>query len=316
MTRATSVQRQMERTARAGLTLPEAMIDVPPHRPSRVRDRCDLKVYLQTTRRRLDQRLDGLLANVDSVALREAMRYTLLGAGKRLRGILCLATCDLLRGDDGPALDAACALEMLHAMSLIHDDLPAMDNASTRRGEPANHVVHGEALAILAGDALLARAFEVLSAPVPGVAASTQLTVLRLVAEATTRMAMGQALEFAMPAAMGMPLIEAIHTRKTASLFAASTRVAALLAGGHADDVTRLTRFGQCLGLAFQYRDDVSDRVVDSTGDRLSAVHVVGEQAVRRELGICLDAALSELTVYGDAASVLVAVVHTLRDPA
>ena len=138
----------------------------------------DFKAYLNQARQRVEGALDGSLAPERPESLREAMRYSLLAGGKRLRPILCLAACELAGGDAEQAMPTAVALEMIHTMSLIHDDLPAMDDDDLRRGRPTNHKVYGEAVAILAGDALLTRAFEMVALRSPGVPPERLLKVV------------------------------------------------------------------------------------------------------------------------------------------
>jgi geranylgeranyl diphosphate synthase, type II len=138
----------------------------------------DFAAYLEASRQRVESALDAALGPERPESLREAMRYSLLAGGKRLRPILCLASCELAGGTSALALPTAVALEMIHTMSLIHDDLPAMDNDDLRRGRPTNHKVFGEANAILAGDALLTRAFEMVALRSPGVAPERLLRVL------------------------------------------------------------------------------------------------------------------------------------------
>ena len=137
----------------------------------------DFAAYLEASRLRVEAALDASLGPERPESLREAMRYSLLAGGKRLRPILCLAACELADGDAEQALPTAVALEMIHTMSLIHDDLPAMDNDDLRRGRPTNHKVYGDANAILAGDALLTRAFEMVALRSPGVPAERLLAV-------------------------------------------------------------------------------------------------------------------------------------------
>jgi geranylgeranyl diphosphate synthase type II len=138
----------------------------------------DFAAYLEAARLRVEAALDGSLAPERPESLREAMRYSLLAGGKRLRPILCLAAFELAGGEGDLALPTAVALEMIHTMSLIHDDLPAMDNDDLRRGRPTNHKMFGEANAILAGDALLTRAFEMVALRSPGVSAERLLQVV------------------------------------------------------------------------------------------------------------------------------------------
>lgn len=200
-------------------------------------------------------------------ALHAAMRYAVLGGGKRLRPLLCYSAASLI-GEPGPACDrAAAAVELIHAYSLVHDDLPAMDDDELRRGQPTCHIAFGEATAILAGDALQALAFEWLAGPVEGLEAGTQLSMLRLLGQACGPLGMagGQALDLA---AVGRRLdhaaLERMHALKTGALFRAALRLG-LYAQGCTDTGwhAALDDFGLHFGLAFQIQDDV----LDVTGD-------------------------------------------------
>lgn len=190
--------------------------------------------------------------------LREAMRYSLLGGGKRLRGCLLLAACDAAGGGRETALPFAAALEMIHAYSLIHDDLPAMDNDTLRRGKPTSHVVFGEAMAILAGDGLLTHAFELM-------AASPHPRALRALGEIAGAagvggMLAGQVLDVTMEgSAPDRALVETIHRGKTAALLTAPV-TAGLILGGAEDALIEAGRsYGFHLGMAFQIVDDILD---------------------------------------------------------
>ena len=138
----------------------------------------DFEKYLKQTKKVVEEALDFSLGPENPEILRESMRYSLLAGGKRIRPILCLASCSLAGGDPSLAVPTAVAIEMIHTMSLIHDDLPAMDNDDLRRGRPTNHKVYGDAIAILAGDALLTRAFEMVSLRSPGVDPTRLLNVI------------------------------------------------------------------------------------------------------------------------------------------
>ena len=195
--------------------------------------------------------------------LTESVRYSLLSGGKRIRPILLLAACEAVGGDTQGALPYGCALEMIHAYSLIHDDLPAMDDDALRRGRPTNHIVFGEGLAILAGDALLTEAFDLLTrsaaaAPQPRRA----LRAMHEIAAAAGARGMigGQAADLAAEGrAPDLATVEFIHVRKTGALILAAVRAGALIGGAPAPALRRLTRYGECLGLAFQIADDILD---------------------------------------------------------
>ena len=202
-------------------------------------------------------------------ALHGAMRYAVLGGGKRLRPMLVYATGAAL-GAAPEVLDApAAAVEIIHAYSLVHDDLPAMDDDDLRRGQPTCHVAFGEAMAILAGDALQALAFEILAADAAlRVDDATRVRMLRLLAAACGAhgMAGGQALDLAAVGNVLSPAeLERMHVHKTGALIRASVQLGALAAGaGDAALLAKLERYGHCLGLAFQIRDDILDVEGDS----------------------------------------------------
>ena len=195
--------------------------------------------------------------------LHAAMRYAVLGGGKRMRPLLVHAAGAVFDGAPD-ALDApAAAVEIIHAYSLVHDDLPAMDDDAMRRGRPTCHVVHGEAMAILAGDALQALAFEVLAEGSATVDADTRVEMLRVLAAAcgSHGMAGGQAFDLS---AVGVRLaaaeLERMHVHKTGALIRASVRLGALAAGARdAEALAALERYAHCVGLAFQIRDDILD---------------------------------------------------------
>jgi geranylgeranyl diphosphate synthase type II len=196
--------------------------------------------------------------------MRDAIRYSLLGSGKRMRPLLCLWTHAALSGTRrDAALDAACALECVHTYSLIHDDLPCMDDDDFRRGQPSSHRRFGEAVAVLAGDAILTLAFEILSTigsrhdVTPELALAAVATLSR--AAGTDGLIAGQALDLSPPAPRDADVVAEIHLRKTAVLIAASMEMGAILAGRGEADRSRVRRAGLEAGLAFQITDDVLD---------------------------------------------------------
>jgi geranylgeranyl diphosphate synthase type II len=190
------------------------------------------------------------------------MRYSLFAGGKRIRPVLCIGAAEALGATNEGIENAACTLEMIHTYSLIHDDLPALDNDDLRRGRPTNHVVFGEAMAILAGDSLLTLAFEVLSK----LSHANDNTKARLIAELATAsgtvggMIGGQVHDIEgerqTPTA---ELLEAIHRAKTGALLRASVRMGAIYAGATTDQLEALSRYGEHTGLAFQIVDDILD---------------------------------------------------------
>jgi geranylgeranyl diphosphate synthase type II len=187
------------------------------------------------------------------------MRYSVMAGGKRLRPNLCLAAAEAVGGDSGDAMAAACALEMIHTYSLIHDDLPAMDNDRLRRGRPTCHIAFDEATAILAGDALLTLAFEVVAVHSPG-PVERRTEVVRLLASAAGPAGMvgGQMLDMLSEGrALDQTELEGLHRLKTGALIEASLACGAVLAGGSGAQLDTLHEYGRLLGLAFQVTDDI-----------------------------------------------------------
>ncbi|KAK9838120.1 hypothetical protein WJX81_002397 [Elliptochloris bilobata] len=196
--------------------------------------------------------------------INESMRYSLLAGGKRVRPCLCLAACEAVGGDLGTAIPAACAMEMLHTMSLIHDDLPSMDNDDFRRGKPTNHKVYGEEVAILAGDALLALAFEYVARETRGVSADRIVRVICEIGKAVGAegLVAGQIVDIkseGMAEKVGLDTLQYIHEHKTAALLEASVVCGALLGGADDTEVGRLREYARNIGLAFQVVDDILD---------------------------------------------------------
>jgi farnesyl diphosphate synthase len=230
----------------------------------------DLKDWMQPHLDRVEQALSENIHNDSPAALGQAMRYAVLDGGKRLRPLLVLATAEAV-GDasTGPAeLNAACAIELIHAYSLVHDDMPCMDNDVLRRGKPTVHVQFGEAQALLAGDALQTLAFEMLTPQDARVPAAVQAACVALLARASgyQGMAGGQAIDLA---SVGLSLSEdqlrQMHRLKTGALLLCSVQMgAACVPGVPAPVLAALARFGEALGLAFQVVDDVLDVTADS----------------------------------------------------
>lgn len=197
----------------------------------------------------------------DTGTLSQSMSYSLLAGGKRIRPVLALACVEIVGGDPLKLVQAAISLELIHTYSLIHDDLPAMDNDDLRRGKPSNHKKYGEATAILAGDALLTYAFELLAQPLP-VPPEKQLRVIRETAQAAgwQGMAGGQALDTASDVKdSDLARTEYIHSLKTGALLRASARLGAVLGGGTEEEIDILSDYATYLGLAFQIKDDILD---------------------------------------------------------
>ena len=229
----------------------------------------DFSAWAQARRQRVEAALSDWVPPDAPAGLGAAMRYAVLGGGKRLRALLVLAASEAVHGNPDAALRAACAVELIHAYSLVHDDLPCMDDDVLRRGKPTVHVKFGEAQALLAGDALQALAFECLLPEGPAVPAAMQASLARLLARASGAqgMAGGQAIDLA---SVGKPLTESelrhMHQLKTGALLQASVAMGAACApqalGGRAQ--AALGDYGAALGLAFQVVDDILDVTADS----------------------------------------------------
>jgi geranylgeranyl diphosphate synthase type II len=227
----------------------------------------DPKKYMKDRCRLVDEALDRYLPLADElpISLHKAMRYSVFAGGKRVRPILLLAACEAVGGDLNRAMPAACAMEMIHTYSLIHDDLPAMDDDDFRRGNPTNHKVFGEAIAILAGDALLTEAFVLMSNPEYSGAAevSRLLPVINEIARCAGSHGMvgGQVVDMESEGKPDVDLatVQYIHTHKTGALIKASVKAGALLGGADETDLAAMTRFGEAVGLAFQIADDILD---------------------------------------------------------
>jgi geranylgeranyl diphosphate synthase type II len=220
-------------------------------------------LFFEDDRVSVDAALENLLPpdTTQPISIHSAMRYSVFAGGKRIRPILCLETARIFAPDVGPALHPACAIECIHTYSLIHDDLPALDNDDLRRGKPTCHKKFGEATAILAGDALLTLAFEIIAAT--RVLPERRVAILSEVAAAAgtvNGMVGGQVADLE---AEGKPvppqMLEYIHRSKTAALIRASVAAGALCSGASAEDVARLRRFGETIGWAFQVTDDILD---------------------------------------------------------
>jgi geranylgeranyl diphosphate synthase type II len=223
----------------------------------------NLKAYLRSRRKEIDRALDYYLpkTNVKPATLHKAMRYSLFAGGKRLRPILCLAAAEACRGKVSNALPLACALECIHTYSLVHDDLPSMDNDDYRRGRPTCHTVFGDGIAVLAGDALLTIAFEIVSRakPAPRYDMSTLLREIA-VAAGSQKLIAGQVADLeAEGRKVKRNQLRFIHENKTAAILKSSIRLGAMSANADAKKLRAVTQFGHGLGLAFQVIDDILD---------------------------------------------------------
>lgn len=277
----------------------------------------DIRKALQDTAQEVDAALSNRLRGLHAVpaSLTEAMRYSLEAGGKRMRPALVLWTCELCDGRRSDALPAAMAVECVHTFSLIHDDLPAIDNDDIRRGKPTCHKRFGEAMAILAGDALLALAFEILSNDVPDAALSRAM--VRELSTASGGLIGGEAADIEGESCLPeLHRVAAIHAAKTARLIEASCRLGGLAARASETRISALAEYGRHLGLAFQATDDLLDATGDSaimgkpvqrdqTSGKQTYVRAVGVEESRRLARREAEAAVAALDVFGDGASIL-----------
>ena len=285
----------------------------------------DLNGYLKQQKALVDQALEQSIEITRPEKIYEAMRYSLLAGGKRLRPILCLATCDLTGGTSEIAMPTACALEMIHTMSLIHDDLPAMDNDDFRRGKPTNHKVFGEDIAILAGDGLLAYAFEYVATQTKNVAPENIIKVVARLGRTVGAAGLvgGQVLDLESEGKSDITAetLSFIHSHKTGALLEASVVSGAVLADAAETDINRLSQYAQNIGLAFQIIDDILDitatdeQLGKTAGKDLQAKKATypslwGLEKSQLKAQELVDSAIAQLDVYGAKAEPLRAVAN------
>ena len=283
----------------------------------------DLGIYLAEKRALIDEALEGFMPESEGPIseLIRAMGYSLFAGGKRLRPILCMAGAEAVGGEGREALPVACALEMIHTYSLIHDDLPAMDNDDMRRGKPTSHKVFGEALAILAGDGLLTEAFNLMTrSDLPGkIGAARFQEVITLISAAAGHRGMvgGQAVDIMMEGKEVDPsMVDFIHNHKTGALISASVSSGAILGGGSRQELEDIALYGNKIGLAFQ----ISDDILNIEGDSEEMGKRAGSDAQKRKntypsvhgmerskviLAELVDTAINSLKQFGNSADPL-----------
>lgn len=292
----------------------------------------ELKSYLHNYMALVDKALDRWLPAEDLLphSVHRAMRYSVFAGGKRLRPILMISASEAVGGSAKQVMHAACAMEMIHTYSLIHDDLPAMDDDDFRRGRSTNHKVFGEATAILAGDALLTEAFHLLANAEANltVPPATALRVIEIIARYAGSQGMvgGQVIDMESEGRqIDFPTLEYIHTHKTGGLILASAQVGALLGGGNEEQFAALTRFGGAAGLAFQIADDILDIVGEQseTGKNVGSDQARGKATYPAMLGLVearqraselCDIAVESLAPLGAAAQPLQALARYIID--
>lgn len=297
----------------------------------------DVADYLREQRARIDRVLEEHLppAATPPAVIHEAMRYAVLGGGKRIRPLLAIAAAEACGADTEPLLVSFAALELIHTYSLVHDDLPALDNDDLRRGRKTTHVVFGEAMGILAGDALLTEAFAWLTEPVPGVDPARQLLALREVAQAVDSKGMigGQVADLlaeqtqvvtADPTLLAGEL-DFIHRNKTGRLLTASTVLGGLLANADPAKIQALRHYGESMGLAFQIVDDLLDieesaatlgktAGKDAVQGKLTYPALFGTKAAREKAGSLLSVALENAGMIGGPVNYLPGIARFICD--
>jgi len=280
----------------------------------------DVKRYLAARQKQIDRALDRFLPDeaTPPAILHTAMRYSLFAGGKRLRPILCLAAAEACGGQRRAAIPLACAVECIHTYSLIHDDLPSMDNDDLRRGRATCHKVFGEGIAILAGDGLLTVAFEI-AARAKATARFDLRKIIRELGEAagSRKLIAGQVADLeAEGESVDRAQLRFIHENKTAALLTASVRLGAMSANAHAQQLAAVTAFGRALGLAFQVIDDILDvtqtsaKLGKSAGKDVAAKKatypaVIGLEKSRTEARRLTSEAHGALKSLGENATVL-----------
>ena len=276
----------------------------------------------------IDETLERLLPpeTLTPASIHKAMRHSVFAGGKRLRPVLCMEAARMVAGQLPPGVEElGCAIEMIHTYSLIHDDLPALDNDDLRRGQPTCHVVFGEAIAILAGDALQTQAYEVLAKLTCPPAATVEIVRLIALATGTNKgMIGGQVLDLEAERSAPTPeMVTAIHSSKTGALIRVSIVSGGVFAGGTIEDAQRLTDFGRKAGLAFQIVDDVLDMTQNSenlgktagkdvASDKATWPAVFGLDSSLEDAATLIASAFADLEFYGERADRLKAVARYL----
>lgn len=257
----------------------------------------------------------------------KSMNYSLVGGGKRVRPVLALACVEIVGGNPRDFVREASALELIHTYSLIHDDLPAMDNDDFRRGKLANHKAFGEAAAILAGDALLTYSFEMLAQPL-AISPAKQLRVIRETAQAAGWQGMvgGQALDtLGNGQDSSISSLEIVHKKKTGALLVASARLGAILGGGNEEEIETISQYASYLGLAFQIKDDILDVIGESqvlgkpTGsdeklDKPTYPSLLGLEGARKRLAETVGAAKRIIGYFGPKSEFLAALANYVAE--
>ncbi|KAL5743461.1 hypothetical protein ACOSQ2_026577 [Xanthoceras sorbifolium] len=272
----------------------------------------EFKEYMLMKAKQVNEALDEAVPLRNPIKIHEAMRYSLQAGGKRVRPVLCIASCELVGGEESLAMPTACALEMIHTMSLIHDDLPCMDDDDLRRGKPTNHKVFGEDTAILAGDALLFLAFEHVAAKTMNVSADR---VVRAIAElgsavGSEGLVAGQIADLTSEGKdVSFSDLEYIHVHKTAKLLEAAVVCGAIMGGGDVSEIEKVRKYARCIGLLFQVVDDILDVTKSSkelgktagkdlVSDKATYPKLMGLENAKKFAGELVGQAIQELAYF------------------
>jgi len=291
--------------------------------PSAVATAFDLASYMDEKRLYTEAALDASLTSTckETDIIVESMRYSLMAGGKRVRPMLCFAATELFGGSLEAAKPTAVALEMIHTMSLIHDDLPAMDNDDLRRGKPTNHVLYGDDVAILAGDAMLSESFAHVARETKGVPAERVVKVLNILGDSVGALGLagGQVMDLKSEgqAEVSMETLTWIHTHKTAALLKAAVAGGAVLAGASDEDVAKCEEYALKIGLAFQVADDILDIEASSAElgktagkdmevDKTTYPKLLGLDRSKEVAQDLVDEAKAAIEEFGDAAAPLI----------
>ncbi|AEF94944.1 Polyprenyl synthetase [Desulfotomaculum nigrificans CO-1-SRB] len=281
-----------------------------------------LKSYALAVDKALNEYLPA--AEVYPSTIHEAMRYSVFAGGKRLRPILTIAAAEAVGGSMEQVMPVACALELIHTYSLVHDDLPAMDNDDFRRGRPTNHKVYGEAMAILVGDALLTQAFEVIAGTAVKVSPDKVNQVTLEIARAAGSLGLigGQVVDtLSEDQVIDGQVLEYIHRHKTGALFRVAVRAGAILSGASAEELAALTTYAEQMGLAFQIKDDLLDiegdeakigKPVGSDVKNKKATYpaLYGLEKAREMAARAAAEAVAALEIFGPKAEFLRSIMH------
>jgi geranylgeranyl diphosphate synthase type II len=278
----------------------------------------DIVDYLKGKKRVIDEALKHVISKETDFpqSLHKAMRYALFPGGKRIRPILAIAAYEMIGGRGDGILPYACALELIHTYSLIHDDLPALDDDDYRRGKPTTHKVFGEAMAILAGDALLTEAFRLMSTQGLGGEVDPRVAIEAIGeisrASGSAGMIAGQVVDMESEGkTVELPILEFIHTHKTGSLILTCVRVGGRLAGARDIEMDALTRYGKAIGLAFQITDDILDVEgsvasmgrppgVDRARNKVTYPALLGLEESKRRFKELIGKAIEAVDLFGD----------------